>query len=52
VGLYGSWDDKGLPLTDGEGKELSKNQAKTVVKGWAQQEKAHAEYLKWKADTA
>jgi cysteinyl-tRNA synthetase len=47
-GKYGSWDEKGLPLTDNEGKELSKNQVKTNAKSWAAQEKAHAEYLKWK----
>jgi cysteinyl-tRNA synthetase len=47
-GKYGSWDEKGLPLTDNEGKELSKNQVKANAKTWAAQEKAHTEYLKWK----
>ncbi|KAH8831464.1 tRNA synthetases class I (C) catalytic domain-containing protein [Flagelloscypha sp. PMI_526] len=44
-GTYQSWDDKGVPLTDGEGKELSKNQMKKVKKEWDAQQKAHAEFL-------
>ena len=33
-GVYGSWNDEGIPgpLTYGEGKELSKNQTKKVQK--------------------
>ncbi|OSX65793.1 hypothetical protein POSPLADRAFT_1064495 [Postia placenta MAD-698-R-SB12] len=46
-GLYGSWDGNGLPLTDGEGKELSKNQTKKVQKDWALQKKLHEEFLEW-----
>jgi cysteinyl-tRNA synthetase len=46
-GTYGSWDDQGLPLTDGESKELSKNQAKKVQKEHAAQKKLHEEYLAW-----
>ncbi|KAH9979011.1 tRNA synthetases class I (C) catalytic domain-containing protein [Lactifluus volemus] len=42
------WDDQGLPLTDGEGKELSKNQTKKVQKEWTMQRKLHEEYLAWK----
>jgi cysteinyl-tRNA synthetase len=49
-GVYGSWDDRGLPLTDGEGKELSKNQTKKVQKEWATQKKLHEEYLAWKKE--
>ncbi|KAG6827339.1 hypothetical protein H0H92_012160 [Tricholoma furcatifolium] len=45
---YGSWDDKGLPLTEKDGKELSKNQVKKVQKDWATQKKLHEEYLVWK----
>lgn len=40
-GMYGSWDENGVPLTDGEGKVLSKNQGKRVAKEWAEQKKAH-----------
>ncbi|KAJ7346841.1 tRNA synthetases class I (C) catalytic domain-containing protein [Mycena albidolilacea] len=40
-GTYGSWDENGVPLTDGEGKVLSKNQGKRVAKEWAEQKKAH-----------
>ncbi|KAA1471808.1 hypothetical protein DENSPDRAFT_837899 [Dentipellis sp. KUC8613] len=47
-GTYGSWDDAGLPLTDGEGKELSKNQTKKVQKDWTVQKKLHEDYLAWK----
>lgn len=46
-GAYGSWNEDGLPLTDGEGKELSKNQVKKVVKEWTSQKKLHEEYLEW-----
>ncbi|KAF7332125.1 DALR-2 domain-containing protein [Mycena kentingensis (nom. inval.)] len=44
-GTYGSWNDEGVPLTDGEGKELSKNQAKKVLKDRQAQEKLHSEWL-------
>lgn len=44
---YGSWNEDGLPLTDGAGKELSKNQVKKTVKEWALQKKLHEEYLEW-----
>lgn len=46
-GTYGSWNEEGIPLTDGEGKEVSKNQAKKVQKDWATQKKLHAEFLAW-----
>lgn len=49
-GVYGSWDDRGLPLTDGEGKELSKNQTKRVQKEWEAQKRLHEEYLAWKKE--
>ena len=47
-GTYGSWDASGLPLTDGEGKELSKSLAKRVQKEWTIQKKLHEDYLAWK----
>jgi len=47
AGTYGSWNDDGLPLTDGEGKELSKNQVKKVQKDWAAQKRLHEDFLKW-----
>lgn len=46
-GTYGSWDEDGIPLTDSEGKELSKSQAKKVKKDWDNQKKAHQEFLAW-----
>lgn len=46
-GMYGSWDEQGIPLTDGEGKELSKNQAKKMQKDYANQGKLHVEFLVW-----
>ena len=49
-GVYGSWDDQGLPLTDGEGRELSKNQTKKVQKEWATQKRLHEECLAWKKE--
>jgi cysteinyl-tRNA synthetase len=48
--IYGSWDDRGLPLTDGEGKELSKNHTKRVQKEWEAQKRLHEEYLAWKKE--
>ncbi|KAH7924212.1 cysteinyl-tRNA synthetase [Leucogyrophana mollusca] len=44
---YGSWNDDGIPLTDGEGKELSKNQRKNVQKDWTAQKKLHDDFLAW-----
>lgn len=46
-GTYGSWDGNGVPLTDGEGKELSKSAAKKVKKEWDLQEKRHRDFLEW-----
>ena len=46
-GAYGSWNEDGLPLTDGAGKELSKNQVKKTVKDWTLQMRLHEEYLEW-----
>ncbi|KAG6866398.1 hypothetical protein C0991_004683 [Blastosporella zonata] len=50
-GTYRSWDDSGLPLTDQDGKELSKNQTKKALKDWTSQKKLHEEYLAWKKQT-
>ncbi|KAG6900716.1 hypothetical protein C0993_003742 [Termitomyces sp. T159_Od127] len=47
-GTYSSWDEDGIPLTDRDGKELSKNQAKKVRKDWENQKKLHVEYMTWK----
>lgn len=47
-GTYSSWDEDGIPLTDKDGKELSKNQAKKVRKDWETQKKLHVEYMTWK----
>ena len=49
-GTYGSWNEGGLPLTDGEGKELSKNKAKNVKKDWDSQKKVHEEFLAWQRE--
>jgi cysteinyl-tRNA synthetase len=46
-GTYKSWDESGLPLTDGEGKELTKNQIKKAKKEWDAQKKLHADFLVW-----
>ncbi|KAI0088164.1 tRNA synthetases class I (C) catalytic domain-containing protein [Irpex rosettiformis] len=51
-GAYGSWNVDGLPLTDGEGKELSKNAVKKVTKEWQTQKKAHEEFLAWQKEQA
>ena len=49
-GTYGSWDAEGLPLTDGEGKELSKSAGKKVKKEWELQEKRHKDFLEWQKE--
>jgi len=46
-GTYSAWNEQGIPIADGEGKELSKNQAKTVLKNWTNQKKLHEEFLAW-----
>jgi len=46
-GTYKSWDDKGLPLTDGQGAELSKAKSKKLGKEWEIQRKLHEDYLVW-----
>ncbi|KLO15365.1 cysteinyl-tRNA synthetase [Schizopora paradoxa] len=46
-GTYREWDAQGIPLTDGEGNPLSKNAAKKAQKDFANQQKAHQEYLEW-----
>lgn len=33
-GRYGSWDDLGIPLTDAQGDNLSKNHRKKLQKAW------------------
>ncbi|KAK7049885.1 cysteinyl-tRNA synthetase [Paramarasmius palmivorus] len=49
-GTYSSWDDAGLPLTDGEGKELSKSHLKKVQKSYADQKKLHEEFLAYEKE--
>ncbi|KDR75100.1 hypothetical protein GALMADRAFT_248997 [Galerina marginata CBS 339.88] len=46
-GTYGSWNEDGLPLTDAEGKDLTKSHSKKVQKDFANQAKLHEEYLAW-----
>ena len=50
AGTYSSWNEDGLPLTDGEGKELSKSQAKKTKKEWDLQKKLHDEFVAWQAE--
>ena len=51
-GTYGSRDETGIPLTDGEGKELSKSAGKKVQKEWTLQKKRHEEFLEWQKQQA
>lgn len=44
-GTYGSWDEKGLPLTDGEGQEISKGKSKKLAREWEDQVKKHEAWL-------
>lgn len=51
-GTYGSWDEKGIPVTDGEGNELSKGKAKKVAKEWEEQTKRHEAWTIYLAEQA
>lgn len=51
-GTYSSWDDKGIPLTDGEGNELSKGKAKKVAKEWEEQAKLQEVWTAYLAEQA
>jgi len=51
-GIYSSWDDSGLPLTDGERKELSKNAVKKAKKEMDTQKKLHQEFLAYQKEQA
>ncbi|CAE6356997.1 unnamed protein product [Rhizoctonia solani] len=46
-GTYGSWDDRGIPLTDAAGAELPKSRSKKLAKEWEIQNKAHEEWNAW-----
>jgi cysteinyl-tRNA synthetase len=48
-GTYSSWDDRGIPLTDASGIELSKSRLKKLAKEWEIQSKAHDEWKAWVA---
>ncbi|KAF9069052.1 cysteinyl-tRNA synthetase [Rhodocollybia butyracea] len=45
-GAFGSWDETGIPLTDGEGKEVSKSAKKKMQKAHATQSRLHEEFFK------
>lgn len=49
-GTYARWDERGVPVADGEGKELSKNAAKNVKKEWDRQKKLHDEWVAWQKE--
>ncbi|KAF8592622.1 cysteinyl-tRNA synthetase [Ramaria rubella] len=49
-GAYSSWDENGIPLTDGEGVELNKTRRKRLVKEWDLQQKLHTEWEAWVKD--
>lgn len=49
-GTYSSWDEDGIPLTDGEGKELSKSARKKAQKEAVTQKKLHEEWLEWQKE--
>jgi cysteinyl-tRNA synthetase len=51
-GTYGSWDEKGIPRTDGEGNELSKGKAKKVGKEWEEQAKRHEAWTSYLTEQA
>lgn len=44
-GTYGQWNEQGLPIADGAGEKLSKNQEKKLLKLWNDQKRLHEEFL-------
>ncbi len=42
--LYSKFDEKGIPVLDVEGKELSKNSLKKILKEYEQQQKMYDEH--------
>lgn len=44
-----AWDERGIPLIDGEGIEISKAKRKKLVKEWEAQVKLSKEYDAWVA---
>ena len=44
---YGSWNEDGVPLTDGSGMELNKSRGKKLAKEWEVQKKLHVEWEEW-----
>ncbi|TEB06334.1 cysteinyl-tRNA synthetase, partial [Coprinellus micaceus] len=44
TGQYGSWDEQGVPLTDADGMDLSKNQRKKLQKQWKFQQALHEQF--------
>ncbi|KAF8508924.1 tRNA synthetases class I (C) catalytic domain-containing protein [Gautieria morchelliformis] len=49
-GVYGSWDDKGIPLTDGEGAEVTKSQRKKLINKQETQQKLHTKWKAWRQE--
>ncbi|THU96744.1 cysteinyl-tRNA synthetase [Dendrothele bispora CBS 962.96] len=49
-GTYGSWDDWGFPLTDGQGNPLSKSAVKKFGKEMDTQKKLHDEFLAYRKE--
>jgi cysteinyl-tRNA synthetase len=49
-GVYASWDDNGIPLTDGQGMEVNKSKRKKLTKEWESQQKLHADWLAWQEE--
>jgi len=46
-GTYHSWDENGIPLTDGQDVEIPKSRRKKLTKLWDEQKKLHADYQEW-----
>jgi len=51
-GTYGSYDETGVPLTDSEGKPLSKSAVKRIQKDMSTQSKLHQDFLEWQKSQA
>ncbi|KAF8511822.1 tRNA synthetases class I (C) catalytic domain-containing protein [Hysterangium stoloniferum] len=49
-GVYGSWDEHGIPLTDGQGAEINKSRRKKLTKEWELQQKLHGEWVAWQME--
>lgn len=50
IHTYSQWNEQGIPIADGSGEKISKNQEKKILKLWNEQKKLHEEFLSHERD--